>query len=76
MTSIDRLILYSCWFMVFVLMLTTPIKQSWSADLPIPKPRPPVEECVSPDTHPSRRQQITSDATCLSGYRWTNTRNN
>lgn len=44
-----------------------------AADLPIPKPRPPVEECVSPDTHPSRRQQITSDATCPSGYRWTNT---
>jgi len=48
------------------------IAKARAADLPIPKPRPPAEECVAPTTKPARRQQIMSDPTCPSGYRWRN----
>jgi hypothetical protein len=42
------------------------------ADIPVPKSRPRVEECVHPGNKPAAGQQIQPDPSCPSGSRWKN----
>lgn len=78
----DRLIWAMILFVVVVLgfiMLLSP-RKSHGADLPLPKPRPVSEACVTTrqgtlqGTGARKGQILASDSTCPSGWRWRNPR--
>ena len=41
-------------------------KKVFPAELPIPRPRPAIEECSHPGNHPAPGQQLTPDQACPS----------
>ena len=43
---------------------------AYGADIPLPRPRPAPEQCVSPEARPSPGQVMTPDHACPSGMRW------
>lgn len=49
-----------------------PAPNAVGADIPVPKPRHQLEQCVHPGNAPSAGQQIQPDRSCPSGSRWKN----
>jgi hypothetical protein len=46
--------------------------QVFAADLPLPKPRPVVEQCMGPGITPAMKQVLATDPTCPGKLRWKN----
>ena len=55
---------------LFLAAVVLVVVDAHGADLPLPKPRPAPEQCVSPEARPSPGQVITPDPACPTGMRW------